>query len=991
MAFDPIHFFRKYQRLWMAAILLMCMLTFVLCTGAKSGGLDDFLFRLIGRSHHGTIMAKINGVEIYKESFDEISSRRKLADLYMKKYCTFISDTAEKQLKLSAEKAVDPKYQEDVKKRDDFNRELVRIYGARAKNKAPYFGGGYTFEDLVDFKIWLVEADRLRINLPDNAVKELVRVEMEREPAQYVADDAKVMYQLYSHSDRNVALGMVTSALRDEFRVHMAQLAMVSSQPRKYLPQARGNIDLAQRESVVKGVRVAPTPAQWWEFYKKQRAEYTLDIIPIDVKHFLKDEKAPTEAEIQAFFELYRQKPYNPTSDKPGFEIPAKVQVAWVTADPKAMSFKNREGQQIVGPAGLAKLFASMEVCPLPIVDPLLPGYLNLVRYVVGPRAEQVSCEPEFRKETAMLVFRLARQGPPPIKKDILDGFQFKEPQKSPFALVSFIGVLAPPAPAGFAAAELIKPKAPGVRQKTVAIGAGTVGLGVLGAQPLAAVWFDLLYNPRFAQKYPTPKEVASYRDAREHQRAVTMVANIMATMRQDLQRKEIQRDKIAIQRYLDEELKGWPFEYQETKEFYDSYTIDKTPELAALRNSFDKYYAQVNFVEGRSGNDKNPAFKENDFHRLFFENDPYAANEKFLVKAWPPTVTINPVAVSATPEPGKLGADMSEIKVQVDQMARNAAPDQTMPFDLFEKASQPFLFWRCDEKPAEYPPVLEKDPKTKQQRDLRDRVEKAWKVLRLRDGPDGKAFVEAAQIADRLKDKKSVANVKDYADKESKKLGRIGGSIFLSRIAPLFKSTSTDARGNAYGTTYVPYAIDKATAQQFWYPRPDMAKQVLMFANPDAPLKIGDPKKLEDLKKSDRPEDKLEKLNQESLRELDNLNARLFKDYQASVKDQTNNCRLVQVLTNQPRDFYYVAVIAPRLAAPAGKPILVEGPYADREDFLNACKAKPNSDQFLSICFDSLAKDHYDVLMGQLRRNLSVDTEMATAEDRKHFDGGGN
>ena len=45
MAFNPFTTFRKYQKIWMATILLLCMLTFVLCTGA-AGRPERILLRL---------------------------------------------------------------------------------------------------------------------------------------------------------------------------------------------------------------------------------------------------------------------------------------------------------------------------------------------------------------------------------------------------------------------------------------------------------------------------------------------------------------------------------------------------------------------------------------------------------------------------------------------------------------------------------------------------------------------------------------------------------------------------------------------------------------------------------------------------------------------------------------------------------------------------------------------------------------------------------
>src|ERR1700730_1176194 len=59
MAFNPFTSFRKYQRFWMATVLLLCMITFVLCTGV-GGDLSQRLLQLFQRQE-GRPLAKVNG------------------------------------------------------------------------------------------------------------------------------------------------------------------------------------------------------------------------------------------------------------------------------------------------------------------------------------------------------------------------------------------------------------------------------------------------------------------------------------------------------------------------------------------------------------------------------------------------------------------------------------------------------------------------------------------------------------------------------------------------------------------------------------------------------------------------------------------------------------------------------------------------------------------------------------------------------------------
>src|SRR6266513_1170857 len=82
MAFNPFTSFRKYQRFWMATILLLCMVTFVLCTGI-TGDLSDLLIRWFS-SRKGTAVAKLNGYSVYRKDLEDTRTRRNLADLYMR-------------------------------------------------------------------------------------------------------------------------------------------------------------------------------------------------------------------------------------------------------------------------------------------------------------------------------------------------------------------------------------------------------------------------------------------------------------------------------------------------------------------------------------------------------------------------------------------------------------------------------------------------------------------------------------------------------------------------------------------------------------------------------------------------------------------------------------------------------------------------------------------------------------------------------------------
>src|SRR5207248_588163 len=56
----------------------------------------------------------------------------------------------------------------------------------------------------------------------------------------------------------------------------------------------------------------------------------------VEAASFLHNIETPTRAQLQALFEQHRRDRFDPASPTPGFEAPARVKVAWVTADPRS-------------------------------------------------------------------------------------------------------------------------------------------------------------------------------------------------------------------------------------------------------------------------------------------------------------------------------------------------------------------------------------------------------------------------------------------------------------------------------------------------------------------------------------------------------------------------------------------------------------------------------------------------------------------------------
>jgi hypothetical protein len=76
------------------------------------------------------------------------------------------------------------------------------------------------------------------------------------------------------------------------------------------------------------------TPAERWEYFCRIRKQATVELIPVEVEQFIDQvNKNPSEEELNALFEKYKDKLPNPLSPEPGFRIPHKIEVQYFKAD----------------------------------------------------------------------------------------------------------------------------------------------------------------------------------------------------------------------------------------------------------------------------------------------------------------------------------------------------------------------------------------------------------------------------------------------------------------------------------------------------------------------------------------------------------------------------------------------------------------------------------------------------------------------------------
>jgi hypothetical protein len=378
MGFSPIRSFRKHTKYWMAGLILVSMVTFVLCTGARDFG--TWLLGLFSRSP-GEPVAEINGKKVSDREMAEVRQRRKLADDFMaaafaqalsKEYKSLLGQFG-KFHKSLVENAIQRAagdlseldrqltlLREQLKSTADSGKLIAHLPKIREnyrdqiigllKNKGfKFFAGSDSDEGLFEFLLWRAEADRLGIQLTDDAVKEEFK-KATRDNLSY--DDATEIQQGLLRNTQ-ARPEWILDGLKDEFRVRLAQ-----------------TWHLGYRPGVFSEPAVAVTPDQFWQFYQRERSEMRVDVLPVDAdsKYFLKQVKDPSTAELKKFFDTYKGELKDPASPNAGLKKPARIQLEVIRADPETPYYKTM---------ALVSLFASRASAPEVWLSRLLDEYEN--------------------------------------------------------------------------------------------------------------------------------------------------------------------------------------------------------------------------------------------------------------------------------------------------------------------------------------------------------------------------------------------------------------------------------------------------------------------------------------------------------------------------------------------------------------------------------------------------------------------------------------
>jgi hypothetical protein len=913
MALHPLRTFQKNRKFWMAAILLVCMITFVLCTGLQGGDFADWLMRFFRSS--GPEAVQIANRKVTVRELEDLKRRRETANDYMTRAAQMIVAQLRSRIEGAGREPNEEKRRLEIQQ-----AQLIQTQLLDKLSRPRYFRGGTGLEGLLDFLVWREQADRLNIRLTDDAVVDLVAWELRSggQAGQYTGWGAEMSREIQRRMFKSYR--EILEALSEEFRVLLAQLVLEESTARvtnvAHFLQSQGR----QVEPDLR-TRNPTAPAQFYDLYKQKRSPAEIAVLAVPVEDFLG--KDPTPEQRQQFYDRYKLKKYDPTKEEPGFLLPERVEIQWVSADPKSAAF-----------TAPARAVTALLQRPAFLYDPMQPLALAAISYAAHQPAWDKRMQDKYAEDLQKPKVRqdhripgwldslwlplLYREG---LKKAEREDVAAVKPgsltlrQDMAAAKAALVGSGAAGPQFGVTAlagyqfrvsyrqAKELAPVLRAERQKRAPVYATLVLSGTMSP-------FTLLGMADIASQIPQSMPLAGpvgkeYREKFEERQARDWAQTIMQDVRAKLEGPAVAGHKGAFEDALTnlQQKYGRLLTIDGTGQPRSPFDIGTDPGMVPLRKSYEKWYDRINLAEGRGGTPG--ALKADDFPRLFFSLEKFGVGnaQDYQAKPWPPVIQTKPH--------------------RLDIFLKGEEAAQSRTIDFFEQADRAFMFWKHGSRGKR---ADANEPQGLANPEIRRVVDHAWKVEKAREGMEGR--LRELITRDLLPAaKKSGGELRAAFRKLTQASDKDKAPVILRGVAPWTEKTVRNEVQGYDITFYEPYEVPHGT---FLYPREDTTKQILALRDMAKPLESGDPK-------------------------IDHLNQELFKQTQETG-------RVVQVLTNSPKTvFYVVALVLPPQ----------ENPYRFFDAYRKAVgptAGRLPPDFLIEQAYQEFAGDYRQALMVQLR-----------------------
>ncbi|HVX13593.1 MAG TPA: hypothetical protein VHC22_20585 [Pirellulales bacterium] len=265
---SPFAIFRKNQKVMYALLAIMCMV------GFSIGGAIDYSSNM--RSSEDPVVATAFGKSIRANELQQLIRRKQLA-------ITFIDRCQRAEFNFSDQ--ID----------EGMAAQLMQMMGR--PTGALYFGQT-TDEGAVQTWILDERARQMGLVVSDSAINTFLRE----------LTSNKVNSQVFSEIAMRMGVG----------------------QPQLF-EALRAEITALRLREMALG-RMQTTPAQRWDYYRRQRQRATVELVALPVEDFIGEVADATTEELHAFFDAHKEQEPQPDSPIPGFKVPKKAAFQVVVA-----------------------------------------------------------------------------------------------------------------------------------------------------------------------------------------------------------------------------------------------------------------------------------------------------------------------------------------------------------------------------------------------------------------------------------------------------------------------------------------------------------------------------------------------------------------------------------------------------------------------------------------------------------------------------------
>ncbi|MSU77468.1 MAG: hypothetical protein EXS16_05145 [Gemmataceae bacterium] len=1011
MAFNFLGSFQKNQRFWMAAILLICIFTFVFCTGGVDS--DRLLKMIISRP--GTSIATVGGRSISEQELTDLKQLRRMTNTFMK----VSADHAIRRLSAEIFKL---QKDDNAKNAEARKKELPRLTAYREslaarKAKLRYFEIGDKFDDLIEFKIWQAVADRLGIHLEDDHVMDLYRVEFYRAiNDQEIADAQRLA--MNDAGTREITNAAFFRAVGQEFRVRVAQFAVAEGQTFSYF--GRGD----RKEYLPKfyfpdlpdEIRAPMTLAQIYDAYKRERAEFNVSMLPVPVEAFLSKTNEPNEIEKNSFFASNKSKPVDPNSPDWGLVPPQQIRFEYVYADPKSPGY-----------AGAAKTVTYLSVLSPAHVNPFQSPLLTAIQLAANEKmtvrklaADHTSAVVKYVGSPLYgsvlpnlpVVFHYASQNPEAGANLVLSCGALT------FAGMDTIGALAgffdwgrhKNEAAIYAAADIDAERRAPIYAKFAALSVAQSPYMLLAQALTEASQSNAIDDSPFGfPLMPIPEVAREVKDNEAKKLAESWAQSNMIQVRKVLDgaRGDIEKIRRELNRLVPAmNLTHGPTGDAKYK-YYNRHTIKDAKDLDFLKETFGRYAEVVNQFESLDAA-SGQRINASEFHRMFFDTAKYSATTKDVVVAWPPKVSASNKRIGLRMDARTSRTVNMEAKRMFEDYVNRHDPNQPIPeLDLFAQSPDQVLYWRTAElssiglsKYSEIDNEIAKSTKDKKRweadlqnqkdsfkaEELRDKIASATQMLI--DLQTIKDRVDLGYRMDKAKANAAIPKIRDIARK-------LASRDKITQVKELLPELSAEIKA-----LFLPNPNDKLSENERKKRTDEAERKSAVIELTD--ISVMNPEMLAtgevDYTSAKWPKEQLASIREDLIanlaqlpdlqkpfvtgnKDIDALNKDLFDEAAKKDKDART---FVQVIPNIAQDVYYVAAVT-------GDP----KPHFQKESFrrslADAFRGSFLQSQQRDLLLDRLqerhAKEYRRQLVMSVREVVGYDLTKEGEEMRKKFD----